>query len=93
MILKRGTLFSLMVTALVGATFLLMVFETWALFTGNKPISDYFREAVHDFPGFAFVIAILVGIVLGHFLWGPATGLLAPAPRTLRDLMSRRAAN
>lgn len=93
MILKRGTLFSLMVTALVGAIFLVMVFETWALFTGNKPISDYFRDAVHDFPGFALVLAILVGIVLGHFLWGPATGLLAPAPRTLRDLMSRRAAN
>ncbi|HEY4845064.1 MAG TPA: hypothetical protein VII89_05170 [Candidatus Dormibacteraeota bacterium] len=93
MILKRGSLFSLMVTALVGAIFLLMVFETWALFTGNKPISDYFREAVHDVPGLAFVIAILVGIVLGHFLWGPATGLLAPVPRTFRDLVSRRAAN
>jgi hypothetical protein len=92
-ILKRGNLFSLMVTALVGAIFLLMVFETWALLTGNKPISDYFREAVRDFPGFAFVIAILVGIVLGHFLWGPATGLLAPVPRTLHELVSRRAAN
>ncbi len=85
--------FSLLVTALVGAIFLLLVFETWALFTGNKPITDYFREAVHDFPGWAFVIAILIGIVLGHFLWGPATGILAPAPRTIRQLLSRRAAS
>ena len=93
MILTRGNLFSFLVTAFVGAIFLLMVFETWALFTGNKTITDYFREAVHGFPGLAFVIAILVGIVLGHFLWGPATGLLAPAPRTIRELMSRRAGN
>jgi len=93
MIINRGNLVSLMVTAVVGAIFLLLVFETWALFTGNKTITDYFREAVHDFPGLAFVVAILVGIVLGHFLWGPARGILAPAPRKLRELMGRRAAN
>lgn len=93
MILNRGNLFSFLVTAFVGAIFLLMVFETWALFTGNKTITDYFREAVHAFPGLAFVIAILVGITLGHFLWGPATGLLAPAPRKIRELIGRRAAN
>ncbi len=93
MILKRGNLVSLLVTAFVGAIFLLLVFETWALFTGNKTITDYFRDFVHDFPGLAFVVAILVGVTLGHFLWGPASGLLAPAPRTIRELMSRRAAN
>jgi hypothetical protein len=87
----RANVFSLLVTALVGAIFLLLVFETWALFTGNKPITDYFREAVHAFPGWAFVAAILVGIALGHFLWGPATGLLAPAPRTIRELIGQRA--
>jgi predicted ribosomally synthesized peptide with SipW-like signal peptide len=91
LILKRGNLFSFLVTAFVGAIVLLLAFETWALFTDNKTITDYFREAVHDFPGLAFLIAILVGIVLGHFLWGPASGLLAPAPRTIRELMSRRA--
>jgi hypothetical protein len=93
MILNRGNLFSFLVTAFVGVIFLLLVFETWALFTGNKPISDYFREMVHDVPGVALVVAILVGIVVGHFLWGPASGLLAPAPRRLRDLIGRRAAN
>jgi hypothetical protein len=88
-----ANLFSLLVTALVGAIFLLLVFETWALFTDNKTITDYFREAVHAFPGWAFVIAIVVGIALGHFLWGPASGLLAPAPRKIRELMDRRAAH
>ena len=93
MILNRGNLFSFLVTAFVGVIFLLLVFETWALFTGNKPISDYFREMVHDVPGLAFAVAILVGIVVGHFLWGPASGLLAPAPRRLRDVIGRRAAH
>lgn len=93
MILNRGNIFSLLITAVVGAIFLLLAFETWALFTDNKTITDYFREALHDAPGPAFVAAIVVGIVLGHFLWGPATGLLAPAPRTIRELMSRRAAH
>jgi hypothetical protein len=93
MILNRGNLFSFLVTAFVGVIFLLLVFETWALFTGNKPISDYFREMVHDVPGLAFAVAILVGIVVGHFLWGSASGLLAPAPRRLRDVIGRRAAN
>ena len=89
MILNRGNLFSLLVTAFVGAIFLLLAFETWALFTDNKTITDYFRDAAQDVPGLALVLAILVGTVLGHFLWGPATGLLAPAPRKLRELMSR----
>ncbi len=93
MILNRGNIFSFLVTAVVGAIFLLLAFETWALFTGNKTITDYFRDAAHDFPGLAFVVAILAGIALGHFLWGPATGLLAPAPRKLRELMNRRAAH
>jgi len=77
----RANLFSLLVTALVGAIFLLLAFETWALFSGNEPITEYVRGAVHAFPGWAFAIAIVIGIALGHFLWGPARGLLAPAPR------------
>jgi hypothetical protein len=93
MIINRGNLFSLLVTIFVGAILLLLIFETWALFTGNKTITDYFREAAHDIPGLAFVIAILVGVALGHFLWGPATGLLAPVPRKIRELMGPRAAN
>jgi hypothetical protein len=91
MILNRGNLFSLLVTAFVGAIFLLLAFETWALFTDNKPISDYFRDAVRAFPGWAFAAAIVVGIIVGHFLWGPASGLLAPQPRRLSELRSPRA--
>lgn len=82
MISTIGNLFSWLTTALFGVIFLLLAFETWALFTGNKPITDYVRPAVHSYPGSAFVIAIVVGIMLGHFLWGPASGRTSPAGRT-----------
>ena len=74
-----GNLFSWLVTAFFGVIFLLLVFETWALFTNNKPITDYVRPAVHSYPGAAFAIAVVVGILLGHFLWGPASGRTSPA--------------
>ena len=74
-----GNLFSWLVTALFGVIFVMLAFETWALFTNNEPITDYVRPAVHSYPGSAFVIAIVVGILLGHFLWGPATGRTSPS--------------
>jgi hypothetical protein len=74
-----GNIFSWLVTAFFGVIFLLLAFETWALFTGHTPISDYIRPAVHSYPGYAFVTAVVVGILLGHFLWGPATGRTSPS--------------
>jgi hypothetical protein len=74
-----GNLFSWLVTAFFGAITLLLAFETWALFTGNKPISEYVQPAVHTYPGYAFVVAVVVGLLLGHFLWGPAFGRTSPA--------------
>ncbi len=76
-----GNIFSWLVTALFGVITLLLAFESWALLTNHKPISDYVRSAVHSYPGFAFVIAVVVGILLGHFLWGPAYGRTSPTDR------------
>lgn len=66
-----GNLFSWLTAAFFGAITLLLAFESWALLTGNKPITDYVRPAVHSYPGYAFVIAVVVGILVGRFLWGP----------------------
>ena len=66
-----GKLFAWLTAAFFGAITLLLAFESWALLTGNKPITDYVRPAVHSYPGYAFVIAVVVGILLGRFLWGP----------------------
>ena len=73
-----GNLFSWTVTALSGVITVALAFESWALLTGNKPITAYIRPAIHSYPGFAFIIAVVVGMLLGHFLWGPARGRTAP---------------
>jgi len=76
-----GNFFSWLVTALFGVITIGLGFETWALLTGNKPISDYIRPAVHSYPGYAFVIAVVIGILLGHFLWGPEYGRTSPVDK------------
>jgi hypothetical protein len=73
-----GNLFSWLVTALFGVIFLALVYESWALLTNHQPITDYIRPAVNSYPGWAFVTAITIGILLGHFLWGPARGRTSP---------------
>ena len=73
-----GNFFSWTVTALFGAMTLLLSFESWALLTNHEPITDYIRPAVHSYPGIAFVIAVIIGILVGHFLWGPAYGRTSP---------------
>jgi hypothetical protein len=77
-----SNLFSWLVTALFAVIFLLLVYESWALITNHTPITDYIRPAVHDHPAWAFIVAVLVGILLGHFLWGPARGRTSPTPGT-----------
>lgn len=78
-----GNIFSWLVTALFGVTTLLLAFESWALLTRHTPITDYVRPAVHAYPGWAFAIAVVIGLLLGHFLWGPARGRTAPPPAKL----------
>jgi hypothetical protein len=73
-----GNIFSWTVTAFFGAITLLLAFESWAVLTNHTTISDYVRPVVHSYPGAAFVIAVVVGILVGHFLWGPAYGRTSP---------------
>ncbi len=77
--LALGNAFSWLVTALFGLITLGLAFESWALLTDHTPITDYVRPAIHSYPGVAFVIAVVVGILLGHFLWGPARGRTSPS--------------
>jgi hypothetical protein len=84
MMVALGNVFSWLATALFGVIFLLLVFESWAVITDHKPITDYIRPAVHAYPGWAFVIAITVGVLLGHFLWGPPRGRTSPTGSTPR---------
>ena len=76
-----GNVFSWTVTALFGVITILLIFESWALLNHQKPITDYIKPAVHAYPGAAFVIAVVIGILLGHFLWGPARGRTSPTDK------------
>ena len=67
---SSGVFMSAAVTALLSIVFLLLVFETWALLTDQKPITDYVHETIHSYPVWAFALAIVFGIVIGHVLWG-----------------------
>lgn len=73
-----GNVFSGLITALFGVITLLLAFESWALLTGHTPITYYIRPMVHSYPAAAFAMAVVVGMLLGHFLWGPARGRTAP---------------
>jgi hypothetical protein len=73
-----GRLFSWTITVLFAIVTLLLGFESWALLTNHTPITEYIRPAVHTYPGVAFVIAVVIGMILGHFLWGPAYGRTSP---------------
>ena len=73
-----GNLFSWTVTAFFGAIFLLLAFETWALFTGHTPISlrsgtdpvnNGLRSIVRSFPRSVYALAVVIGMLLGHLLW------------------------
>ena len=73
-----GSLFTWTITALFAALTLLLGFESWALLTNHTPITEYIRPAVHSYPGIAFAVAIVLGMILGHFLWGPGRGRTSP---------------
>ncbi len=73
-----GNFFSWTATALFGAIKLLLAYESWALLTNHSPITDFIHPAVHSYPGISFVVAVVIGILLGHFLWGPEYGRTSP---------------
>lgn len=73
-----GRVFSWTATALFAVITLLLGYESWALLTNHTPITEYIRPAVRSYPGIAFVAAVVIGMLLGHFLWGPPYGRTAP---------------
>lgn len=76
-----GGIFSWTVTALFGLITLLLAYESWALLTNHTPITTFIRPAVQSYPGIAFVMAVVIGMLLGHFLWGSPSGPTSPEGR------------
>jgi hypothetical protein len=67
--LTQGSVLSLIATAGALVVFLLMLEESLALRAGRDPMSNGVRSVLRRFPTFTYVVAVLVGMLLGHELW------------------------
>jgi hypothetical protein len=64
-----GAILSLLVTIFVGVVFLLMLNETISLGKGQAPLTNLIRSLVRAYPRFSYVVAVLLGVLLGHLFW------------------------
>ncbi len=60
---------SLIATAFSLVAFLLMLEESIALRRGRDPMTNGVRTLVRRFPRVTYVLAVVIGMVLGHLLW------------------------
>jgi hypothetical protein len=60
---------SLIATAGALVAFLLMFEEAIALRQGKDPMSNGVRAVVRRYPRVTYVLAVVIGMVLGHLLW------------------------
>jgi hypothetical protein len=67
--ISPGAVISLIATIFVGIVFLLMLNETIALGKGQAPLTNLIRSLVRAYPRFSYVVAVLLGVLLGHLFW------------------------
>jgi hypothetical protein len=67
--LTPEAILSLIATAGVGIAFLLMLQEAIALRRGQDPMTNGVRAFIRRFPRGTYMLAVLIGMVLGHLLW------------------------
>lgn len=60
---------SLIATVLVGVVFAMMVSETVSVALGTDPVTNRVRSAVRQYPRVTYAIAVVIGMLLGHFFW------------------------
>ncbi|HVH64655.1 MAG TPA: hypothetical protein VM674_01365 [Candidatus Acidoferrum sp.] len=64
-----GAILSLIVTIFVGVIFAIMLNETIALGRGQDPLSNLIRSLVRAYPRVSYVVAVVIGMLLGHLFW------------------------
>ena len=67
--INPGAILSLLVTIFVGVLFLIMLSETIALGKGQDPLTNLVRSLVRAYPRFSYVVAVVIGLLLGHLFW------------------------
>jgi hypothetical protein len=46
-----------------------MLSETIALAKGRDPMTNLIRSVMRAYPRFSYVVAVVIGMVLGHLFW------------------------
>ena len=67
--ISPGAIVSLLVTIFVGIAFILMLNETISLGKGQAPLTNLIRSLVRAYPRFSYVVAVAIGLLLGHLFW------------------------
>jgi hypothetical protein len=67
--ISPGAIVSLLATIFVGVVFVLMLNETISLGKGQAPLTNLIRSLVRAYPRFSYVVAVLIGMLLGHLFW------------------------
>ncbi len=64
-----GAILSLLATIFVGVIFVMMLSEMIALGKGQDPITNLIRSVVRAYPRLSYVVAVVIGMLLGHLFW------------------------
>ncbi|TMC41665.1 MAG: hypothetical protein E6J25_08840 [Chloroflexi bacterium] len=67
--ISPGAILSLLVTIFVGVIFVLMISETLAVGKGQDPITNLIRSVMRAYPRLSYVVAVVIGMLLGHLFW------------------------
>ncbi|TMC64397.1 MAG: hypothetical protein E6J16_06700 [Chloroflexota bacterium] len=67
--ISPGAVLSLIATLFVGVIFVMMLSETIALGQGRDPITNLVRSVVRAYPRVSYVVAVIIGLLLGHLFW------------------------
>ncbi|HET9849058.1 MAG TPA: hypothetical protein VFR68_10940 [Candidatus Dormibacteraeota bacterium] len=66
---SAGAVLSLIATIFVGIVLAIMVNETIALGKGQDPVGNLIRSLVRAYPRLSYVVAVVIGMLLGHLFW------------------------
>ena len=67
--ISAGAVLSLLVTLFVGVLFVIMLTETIALGKGQDPLTNLIRSLVRAYPRLSYVVAVVIGMLIGHLFW------------------------
>jgi hypothetical protein len=67
--ISPGAILSLLATIFAGVVFILMINETISLGRGQAPLTNLIRSLVRAYPRLSYIVAVAIGMLLGHLFW------------------------